>query len=82
MEKSAIAQTAELSTGNFVDGTWEAGQSDIAVEIVNPVTTESLARIALAKQTEVARAVAAAARTFPARRQGNSAMRFLPAMWV
>jgi len=77
-----MAQTAEPLTGNFVNGAWEASQSEIAVEIVNPVTTESFAPIALAGQTEVARAVAAAARAFPARRQGNSAMRLLQATWA
>ena len=64
-----MAQVAELLAGNYVNGAWEPSQSENASEIVNPATGESLARIALAGEAEVARAVAAAARAFPAWRR-------------
>jgi malonate-semialdehyde dehydrogenase (acetylating)/methylmalonate-semialdehyde dehydrogenase len=64
-----MAQAAELLAGNYVNGAWEPSQSGSAADIVNPATGESLARIAPAGEAEVARAVAAAARAFPAWRR-------------
>ncbi|MGH7905230.1 MAG: aldehyde dehydrogenase family protein, partial [Candidatus Binataceae bacterium] len=64
-----MAQVAEPLAGNYVNGAWEPSQTESAAEIVNPATGESLARIALAGEAEVARAVAAAARAFPAWRR-------------
>src|SRR6185312_15357107 len=64
-----MAQTAELLAGNYVNVAWEPSQTKSAAEIVNPATAESLARIALAGEAEVARAVASAARVFPAWRR-------------
>jgi malonate-semialdehyde dehydrogenase (acetylating)/methylmalonate-semialdehyde dehydrogenase len=64
-----MAQAAELLAGNYVNGAWESSQTKSAAEIVNPATTESLARIALAGEAEVARAVASAAAAFPAWRR-------------
>lgn len=64
-----MAQAAELLAGNYVNGAWEPSQTKSAAEIVNPATAESLARIALAGEAEVARAVASAAAAFPAWRR-------------
>ena len=64
-----MAQAAELLAGNYVNGAWEPSQSGSAADIANPATGESLARIAPAGEAEVARAVTAAARAFPAWRR-------------
>lgn len=64
-----MAQATELLAGNYVNGVWEPSKSDSAAEVINPATAESLARITLAGDSEVAHAVAAAARAFPAWRR-------------
>ncbi|MGH9590094.1 MAG: CoA-acylating methylmalonate-semialdehyde dehydrogenase [Terracidiphilus sp.] len=64
-----MAQAVELLAGNYVKGAWERSQTESAAEIVNPATGELLARVGLAGEAEVARAVAAAARAFPAWRR-------------
>ncbi len=64
-----MAQTAELLAGNYVNGAWETSRTETAVDIVNPATAESLGRIGLAGEAEVAHAVEAASRAFPAWRR-------------
>lgn len=64
-----MTQATELLAGNYVNGAWEVSKSEAAAEIVNPATAESLARISLAGEAEVAHAVAAAARAYPAWRR-------------
>lgn len=64
-----MAQATELLAGNYVNGAWVPSETETTAEIVNPATAESLARITLAGEAEVAQAVAAASRAFPAWRR-------------
>ena len=59
--------TAESVTipGNYVNGGWRPSASSSVMEIVNPATSETLARVALAGVEEVDAAVQAAAAAFP-----------------
>lgn len=60
-----MSQSATLLEGNYIASNWEGSRTDKVTEIVNPATTETVARINLAGETEVARAVAAASKAFP-----------------
>ncbi len=60
-----MSQTASLLEGNYIAGTWEGSGTNKATEIVNPATTETIARIDLAGEAEVSRAVEAASKAFP-----------------
>ena len=64
-----MAQTSELLAGNYVNGAWVPSETETAADVINPATGESLARIAPAGDAEVAQAVTAAARAFPAWRR-------------
>ena len=52
--------------GHFIDGEWVAGASGRTLELLNPATGETLSRIQAGTAPDVERAVAAAARAFPA----------------
>lgn len=60
-----MAQSATTLEGNYIGGAWEQGRSQSFVDITNPATAQSLARIDLAGETDVARAVDAAVDAFP-----------------
>jgi malonate-semialdehyde dehydrogenase (acetylating) / methylmalonate-semialdehyde dehydrogenase len=64
MEPTVVNESANLA-GNYVGGKWQRSQSSAAMEVINPATSESLARIALAEAGDVAVAVQAAAGAFP-----------------
>lgn len=49
---------------NFVGGSWQAATAGDSLEVNNPATSETLARVPLSSADEVNRAVAAAARAF------------------
>jgi hypothetical protein len=63
-----VKESANLA-GNYVGGKWQRSQSSSALDVINPATSESLARIALAEAGDVAAAVEAAAAAFPAWRR-------------
>ena len=52
--------TAPLEVRQFIDGEWAVGGSDIADEIIDPATDETLGRARRASDDDVDRAVAAA----------------------
>lgn len=60
------------STTNFpqyIDGDWRPGRGDSAQPVLDPSTGDSHGELAHASQADVAEAIAAAARTFPAWRK-------------
>ncbi|WP_175767597.1 aldehyde dehydrogenase family protein [Burkholderia cenocepacia] len=52
--------------GQFIDGTWTAGDSGKTIDLNNPTTGAVLARISAGNDKDARRAVDAAARAFPA----------------
>jgi malonate-semialdehyde dehydrogenase (acetylating) / methylmalonate-semialdehyde dehydrogenase len=64
MEPTVVRESAHLPA-NYVGGKWQHSQSSAAADVINPATSESLARIAMAEGGDVAAAVAAAAAAFP-----------------
>jgi len=64
MEPTVVKESANLA-GNYVGGKWQRSQSSSALDVINPATSESLARIALAEAGDVAAAVEAAVAAFP-----------------
>lgn len=64
-----MTQATAVFEGNYIGGVWERSSSQTHADIINPATAELLARIDLAEETEVSRAVAAAAKAFPAWRR-------------
>ncbi|WP_175777298.1 aldehyde dehydrogenase [Burkholderia anthina] len=52
--------------GQFIDGTWTAGDSGKTIDLNNPTTGAVLARISAGNDQDARRAVDAAARAFPA----------------
>jgi len=54
---------------NYLDGQWQPSQAEDSLEVINPATGETLARVPLSDQVDVARAVDAAAAAFPAWRR-------------
>jgi acyl-CoA reductase-like NAD-dependent aldehyde dehydrogenase len=48
MEPTVVKESANLA-GNYVGGKWQRSQSSSALDVINPATSESLARIALAQ---------------------------------
>jgi methylmalonic acid semialdehyde dehydrogenase len=60
-----MTQTAAVLEGNYIAGKWEASRTQATSEITNPATEEPIARIEMAGEAEVARAVEAAAKAFP-----------------
>ncbi|HZP05806.1 MAG TPA: CoA-acylating methylmalonate-semialdehyde dehydrogenase [Terracidiphilus sp.] len=60
-----MAHSATLLEGNYIGGAWEGSRSAAHADIANPATAEVMARIELAGEAEVVRAVAAAADAFP-----------------
>jgi malonate-semialdehyde dehydrogenase (acetylating)/methylmalonate-semialdehyde dehydrogenase len=50
---------------NFIDGEWRASRATECLDVVNPATAETLARVPLSPADEVDAAVHAAARAFP-----------------
>lgn len=51
---------------NYVDGRWERSGASERLDVRNPATGETIARVPLTPKDEVGRAVEAAARAFPA----------------
>jgi aldehyde dehydrogenase (NAD+)/betaine-aldehyde dehydrogenase len=49
---------------NLIDGTWETGEADYAVDSINPATGEQITRVQAASVEQTERAVAAARRAF------------------
>lgn len=64
-----MKQTTAMIEGNYIAGVWERSQTQAVSYIENPATGEQLAAIELAGEAEVGRAVAAAAKAFPAWRR-------------
>jgi len=60
---------AEVEALNYVAGEWHRSRSSDFMEIFNPATTELLACVPLAGRDDVAEAVSAASRAFPAWRR-------------
>jgi betaine-aldehyde dehydrogenase len=56
--------TTERPTQLLIDGTWRAGEGDKTFDIVEPATTEVMARAAVASPADVDRAVRAARAAF------------------
>jgi malonate-semialdehyde dehydrogenase (acetylating)/methylmalonate-semialdehyde dehydrogenase len=50
---------------NYIEDRWEPASAAESLEVLNPATGETLARVALSGKAEVGRAVEAAARAFP-----------------
>jgi malonate-semialdehyde dehydrogenase (acetylating) / methylmalonate-semialdehyde dehydrogenase len=61
-------ESASLAT-NYVGGQWQRSQSSSTVEVINPATSDVLAQITLAEASDVAAAVEAASRAYPAWRR-------------
>src|SRR5215472_15564307 len=63
--------TAESVTvpANYVNGTWRQSAASTFTDVVNPATSETLARLALAGAEDVDAAVQAAAAAFPSWRR-------------
>jgi malonate-semialdehyde dehydrogenase (acetylating)/methylmalonate-semialdehyde dehydrogenase len=54
---------------NYVQGKWQPSQAEDYLDVTNPATGETLARVPLSNEADVAEAVAAAAAAFPAWRR-------------
>ena len=67
--------TNDKLAANFIGGEWLGSESTERVDVTNPATSESLASVALAGSTDVAKAVAAASNAFPAWRRTPPAER-------
>jgi len=71
---STVAQTYESLSANardllgdpvnLIDGVWETGEADYAVDSINPATGEQITRVQAASVEQTERAVAAARRAF------------------
>jgi malonate-semialdehyde dehydrogenase (acetylating)/methylmalonate-semialdehyde dehydrogenase len=68
-EGASQMAVAEVEALNYVAGEWHRSRSSDFMEIFNPATTELLARVPLAGRDDVAEAVSAASRAFPAWRR-------------
>ncbi|HEX3941020.1 MAG TPA: CoA-acylating methylmalonate-semialdehyde dehydrogenase [Acidobacteriaceae bacterium] len=64
-----MTQATATLEGNYIEGVWEQSNSAAHTDVINPATFEVLARIDLAEEKDVARAVAAAAKAYPAWRR-------------
>ena len=64
-----MSQATALLEANYVDGAWQAGNSQDIVNITNPATEDVIASIAMAEVADVNATVAAAAAAFPAWRR-------------
>lgn len=60
---------ADLRLGNYIGGQWVTSDASEIYEVVNPATTELLARVPMGGAAEVDAAVQAAAAAFPAWRR-------------
>ena len=61
---SPAAQALIDGPTNWIDGTWEDGDADTRLNIVNPSTTEEIRTVANATTSQAERAVASARRAF------------------
>ncbi len=57
--------SAAVLEGNYIASKWEGSRTGATAEIINPATEEAIARIDLAGDAEVGRAVEAASKAFP-----------------
>ena len=64
-----MTQSTGLLEGNYIANQWEPSKTQQKVEVVNPATAERLAQIELAGEDETKRAIAAAAKAYPAWRR-------------
>lgn len=64
-----MTQQVATSEANYIGGAWEESKSQAHIDVINPATSELLNRIPLAEEADVARAVAAASKAFPAWRR-------------
>ena len=60
-----MADSVTVLEANYIGGSWERSGSRSHVDITNPATLEPLARVDMAGETDVARAVDAAMDAFP-----------------
>src|ERR1051325_5459826 len=64
-----MTQQIAALEANYIGGAWRESQSKTYVDVTNPATSEQLAHIALSDERDVARAVEAAAKAYPAWRR-------------
>jgi malonate-semialdehyde dehydrogenase (acetylating)/methylmalonate-semialdehyde dehydrogenase len=57
--------TAQLEALNYVGGEWRQSHSSESIDLLNPATSETLARVGMAGMEDVNAAVASAAAAFP-----------------
>jgi malonate-semialdehyde dehydrogenase (acetylating)/methylmalonate-semialdehyde dehydrogenase len=62
-------EDAMKTLANYINGTWVEAQTDEFVEVVNPATGETLARVPLSGKADVEKAAVAASAALPAWRQ-------------
>src|SRR3989442_2446005 len=67
--------TTERPTQLLIGGTWRAGQEDRTFDVVEPATSEVMAKAAVASPADVDTAVTAARAAFDARTWSNAAAR-------
>ena len=61
----AISAPPSVNVANYVDGRWQDPDASEWLDVLNPATGESLAKVPLSSAKEVARAVEAAASSWP-----------------
>src|SRR5438876_3269085 len=76
----SATETATRTVENYIGGRWVASDATRFGEVRNPATDELLARVPLGAESDVDRAVQAAARAFPAWR-GTPPVQRVKALW-
>ncbi len=76
----SATETAGRTVENYIGGRWAASDATRFGEVRNPVTDELIARVPLGAESDVDRAVQAAARAFPAWRGTPPVQRVKP-LW-
>ena len=64
-----VASPPLTNVANYINGHWQDSQASDWQDVVNPATGEALARVPLSDNTEVTRAIDAAAAAYPAWRR-------------
>src|ERR1700691_6153647 len=62
-------ETAGIVSGTFIAGEWHQNKSSDVIGIINPATSEIIARVGLSGSSEIDAAVAAASKAFPSWRR-------------